>query len=171
MMEGLGYDIFMPDYRGYGKSEGEQVSGEQFYQDTQVVYDFLLDHYDENEIVVVGYSLGSGPASYITGVNKPKELFLLSPFKSIVDMKDRYIPIVPDFLVNFQFPNWKYLEQTTCPITIFYSPIDSIVLPGSTLALTEYSDHEELVRLDGTSHRGMIFHREWRKVLQNNLLR
>ena len=40
-MEGHGYDIFMPDYRGYGKSDGETTSDEQLYADMQKVYDFL----------------------------------------------------------------------------------------------------------------------------------
>ncbi len=169
MMEGLGYDIFMPDYRGFGKSDGEVISDDQFYADVQIVYDLMKEEYGEDNIVLVGYSMGSGPSTYLAGQNKPKELFLLSPFKSIVDMKDRYIPFVPDFLVKYQFPNWKYLQQTTCPVTMFYSDVDEVVLPESSLALAEYSDHEELIILSGVSHRGMIFQRHWRQVLRENL--
>ena len=169
MMEGLGYDIFMPDYRGFGKSHGKMISDKQFYEDAQIVYNFLKENYDENNIVIVGYSMGSGPATFLTGNNQPKELFLLSPFKSIVDIKNRYAPIVPDFLLKYQFPNWKYLGNTTCPITMFYSNNDEVVMPESTLALTEYSDHEELIELKNVSHRGMIFSSDWQKVLRSRL--
>jgi len=169
MMEGLGYDIFMPDYRGFGKSEGVPISDDQFYEDAQQIYDLMIKEYGEENIVIVGYSMGSGPSTYLAGQNKPKELFLLSPFKSIVDMKDRYIPFVPDFLVKYQFPNWKYLEQTTCPINIFYSDVDQVVLPGSTLALVDYSNHEQLTLLENTSHRGMIFHGRWRQIFSERL--
>ncbi len=171
MMEGNGYDIYMPDYRGYGKSQGEVESDDQFYADGQIVYDKMKAEYGEENIVLVGYSMGSGPATYLAGSNKPKDLLLISPFKSIVDMKNRYIPFVPSFLIKYQFPNWKYLEQTTCPITIFYTPEDTVVLPESTLALTEHSDHENLVRIDGTSHRGMIFQSKWKTALQQQLAR
>jgi len=169
MMERLGYDIFMPDYRGFGKSQGALISDEQFYQDAQTVYDFLKENYTENQIVIVGYSMGSGPATYLAGINKPKELFLLSPFKSIVDIKDRYIPIAPDFLIKFKFPNWKYLSQTTCPITMFYASEDTVVNPASTLALADYSDHEELIELKNTSHRGVIFNSQWKQKIQRRL--
>lgn len=170
MMEGLGYDIFMPDYRGFGKSDGLMVSDDQFYHDAQYVYDFLKTKYDEENIVIVGYSMGSGPSTYLAGENNPKELFLISPYKSIVDMKDRYMPFVPDFLVKYQFPNWKYLKKTTCPITIFYSDVDSVIPHESSLALSDYSDHETLIDLSSTQHRGMIFHNRWRQELKNNLI-
>ena len=169
MMEGNKYDIYMPDYRGFGKSQGELESDDQFYADAQIVYDIMKKEYGEENIVLVGYSMGSGPATYLAGTNKPRDLFLISPFKSIVDMKNRYIPFVPSFLIKYQFPNWKYLEQTTCPINIFYTPDDSVVLPESSLALAEHTDHEQLVRIDGTSHRGMIFRPEFRRLLQEQL--
>jgi len=169
MMEGFGFDVFMPDYRGFGKSYGEMISDDQFYKDAQIIYDFLKGYYDENKIVIVGYSMGSGPATYLAGNNKPKELFLLSPFKSIVDIKNRYIPFIPDFLIKYKFPNWKYLSKTTCPITMFYTKDDGVVMPESTLALTAYSDHEELIELKNTSHRGVIFSGQWKQELQNKL--
>src|ERR1700712_5680976 len=37
----LHYDLFMLDYRGYGKSEGRISSEKQFYNDAQFVYDSL----------------------------------------------------------------------------------------------------------------------------------
>jgi len=169
MMEGVGYDIFMPDYRGYGKSQGMLLSDNQFYDDAQIVYDFLKETYGEENIIIVGYSMGSGSACYLAGTNEPKELFLISPFKSIVDLKNRYIPIVPSSIIKFQFPNWKYLEEAGCPISIFYTNDDRVVIPSSTLALCEYSDHETLIELEDTSHRGAIFHGRWRQELMKRL--
>src|SRR6478609_4807598 len=37
----LNYDVFLLDYRGYGKSEGVINSQEQFYEDIQAAYDDL----------------------------------------------------------------------------------------------------------------------------------
>ena len=44
-MEGLDYDIFMPDYRSYGKSDGKNTDEDQFFRDAQKVYDFLKTQY------------------------------------------------------------------------------------------------------------------------------
>src|SRR5690606_6024547 len=43
----LGYDIFIPDYRGYGKSEGAVAGESQLYDDMQRVYDHIKIDYTE----------------------------------------------------------------------------------------------------------------------------
>jgi len=169
MMQGLGYDILMPDYRSYGKSDGPMESETQFYSDAQKIYDFLLTTYDESEIIIVGYSMGSAAATYLAGQNNPKELFLISPFKSIVDLKNRYAPVVPNFIIKYQFRNYTYLPEVKCPISIFYTKTDRVVLPESTLELMEYSDHETLYELKNTSHRGAIFHDTFRQIITQRL--
>ena len=45
----LNYDLFMLDYRGYGKSEGAISSQDQLFRDIQTVYDNLKTKYDENK--------------------------------------------------------------------------------------------------------------------------
>jgi len=169
MMHGLGYDIFMPDYRSYGKSDGPMESQSQFYSDAQRVYDYLLTKYEESKIVVVGYSLGSAAATYIAGANNPKELFLVSPFKSIVDLKNRYAPFIPSFIMKYQFRNDKYLPNVKCPISVFYSKRDRVVHPQSTIDLLEYTGRETLYELSNTSHRGAIFHNTFRQILNLKL--
>jgi len=44
------YDIIITDYREHGKSTGE-ITIENFYSDSQLVYDFLKTRYSENQIV------------------------------------------------------------------------------------------------------------------------
>ena len=41
----LNYDVFLLDYRGYGKSEGVINSQEQFYEDIQTAYQELKKEY------------------------------------------------------------------------------------------------------------------------------
>jgi len=61
----LGFDIFILDYRGYGKSGGEIYSEEQFFSDIQVAYDKLKTLYHEDRIVIIGYSIGTGAAAML----------------------------------------------------------------------------------------------------------
>ena len=61
------YDVFILDYRGYGKSEGTISSEKQLFSDIQIAYDKLKSIYDESEIIVLGYSIGTGPASQLAG--------------------------------------------------------------------------------------------------------
>lgn len=81
----LQYDIFVIDYRTYGKSKGK-LSEEALYNDAQFCYDYLLKQYSENEITLYGRSLGTGIASYLAAKNKPSRLILETPYYSILDV-------------------------------------------------------------------------------------
>ena len=78
----LGYDIFMTDYRGYGKSEGSISSENQLHQDNQMLYDELKKTYSEDKIIIVGYSLGTSFATKLASENSPKFLILQAPLYS-----------------------------------------------------------------------------------------
>jgi pimeloyl-ACP methyl ester carboxylesterase len=67
----LKYDVFMLDYRGYGKSEGSIHSQKQFHEDIQMAYDEMKKTYKESNIVVLGYSIGTGPAAKLASLNHP----------------------------------------------------------------------------------------------------
>jgi alpha-beta hydrolase superfamily lysophospholipase len=77
----LGYDLFILDYRGYGKSEGKIHSQKQFFDDVQTAYDFVRKNkeYKEENIIIVGYSVGTASAAMLSSQNNPKALILQAP--------------------------------------------------------------------------------------------
>jgi uncharacterized protein len=101
----LNYDVYMLDYRGYGKSEGKITSEELLYQDLQTVYDELKSKYDESKIVVLGYSIGTGLAAKIASANNPKLLILQAPYYSLTDLMKHTFPIIPTFILKIQIRN------------------------------------------------------------------
>ncbi len=170
MFEGLGYDIFMPDYRGYGKTEGSITSEKQLYSDVQSVYDFLKTKYNESEIAIAGYSLGTGMASHLAAENNPGRLILLAPYVSFIDMKNRRFPIVPNFLIKYPLSNRKHLKKVRCPVILFHGTNDEIIPFDSSVELQKINPSQiQLVKLQGTGHRGTIFHNSLRKVLSTFL--
>ena len=58
------YDVFVMDYRGYGKSKGSR-NEEALYIDSRQCYNYLLQRYNESDIIVYGRSLGSGMATLV----------------------------------------------------------------------------------------------------------
>ncbi len=163
MLMGNGFDIFMVDYRGFGKSDGEITSQKQLYSDMQKVYDHLRQSYDESEIVIVGYSLGTGMASYLASQNDPRHLFLVAPYISFIDLKDRRFPLIPDFLVKYPLDNRKNLAAVNCPVTIFHGDDDEVIPFDSSQKLAGLNPALiELVRLDDAGHRRSIFHNVFR---------
>src|SRR5688572_21108354 len=68
---GKGYDFFMMDYRGFGKSRGHR-SEQIIYSDAEYIYNWLSTQYTQDKIVVLGRSLGSGFAARVAAWNNPK---------------------------------------------------------------------------------------------------
>lgn len=164
-MANNGYDILMVDYRGYGKSDGEIASQEQLYQDVQKVYDYLKTEYREGQIILAGYSLGSGMASYLAANNSPKQLVMIAPYMNFYELKKRYIPIyIPNFFVKYPLDNNSHLENVKCPVTIFHGTNDRVIPyeHGEKLA-ANFPEKVELIALRKESHRGAIFNGLFRR--------
>lgn len=169
-MEGNQYDIFMPDYRGYGKSDGVISSEKQLFEDVQKVYDFLKKEYSEDQIVISGYSLGSGMASWLAANNNPKQLFLIAPYVSFVDLKNRYTAFLPNFLVKYPLNNKKHLESVRCPVTLFHGTDDELIPFDSSEILKAVNPQNiQLVPLEGVSHRRAIFNGLFRSTVSKLL--
>ena len=145
-----GVDVFIPDYRGYGKTEGRLWSDKQLYDDAQKAYNYLKTKYAEENIYVMGYSLGSGIASYIAANNNPAHLILIAPFTSLCDIKDQFAPFLPDFLMRFKLSNKKHLEKVNCPISVVHGTDDNVVLyKYSKLLKEQYGDKIKLLTSKG----------------------
>jgi pimeloyl-ACP methyl ester carboxylesterase len=150
------YDVFVMDYRGFGKSEGEIYSEEQFYSDAQTVYDELKKRYKENSIVIIGYSIGTGSASMLASKNNPKMLVLQAPYYSLIDMMHHTYPFVPNFLLKYKFETFRFLEKVKAPVLIFHGDADEIIYYGSSLKLKEhFKPGDRLITLPGAGHLGM----------------
>lgn len=156
-MAGDGYDIFMPDYRGFGKSDGEIVSEEQLFGDVQAAYDFLKKHYEENQIVVVGYSIGSGMASHVASQNRPQQLVLLAPYTSVTDLKDSRAPFLPDFLLKYPLCSVDYLKNVSFPVTLLHGEFDEVIPFSCSERLQALNPKLfKLVKIP-EGHRGVVF--------------
>ena len=73
------------EYPQYGPYSWADISEQRICQDADRVYDFIrhIVKLQENQIVVAGRSMGSGPATYLASKNKQcGGLVLISPFRS-----------------------------------------------------------------------------------------
>ncbi len=151
-----GYDVFLLDYRQYGKSSGEISSEAQFFDDVQQAYNLVKSNYEESQICVLGYSLGTAPAAMIAANNHPKQLILQAPYYSLVDMMQRNYAFVPTFLLKYRFEIASFMPQIKAPITIFHGDNDSIIYYGASLKLkAHFKPTDRLITLEGGRHNGM----------------
>jgi uncharacterized protein len=166
----LGYDVFIPDYRGFGKSEGSISNEKQLFEDIQTVYDELKKDYSEDEIVVSGYSIGTGPASKIASANKLRLLILQAPFYSLTDIMKRFYPFVPAFILKYKFRTHEYIKRCEMPVVIFHGNQDELIYYGSSLKLKElFKPQDTLITLSGQQHNGMTYNPDYQTAIRKIL--
>jgi len=157
VMKNKGCDLMIIDYRGYGKTEGKPVNDRQMLDDANQAYKYLKQHYSEENIYVLGYSLGTGMESYIAAKNKPGHLILVAPFTSLTGIKDKYLWMFPDFLLKYKLDNKKHLKEVSCPVTILHGTEDEVVEYAFSEELKKTYPRIKLVTSMGQGHRGIIF--------------
>lgn len=159
----LHYDVFMLDYRGYGKSEGVISSQKQMFTDVQTAYDEMLKVYPENKMIVLGYSIGTGLAAKLASTNQPKLLILLAPYYNMTDLMRHTFPIIPPFLLKYKFETNQYIKNCKMPIVIFHGNEDEVIYYGSSLKLKEqFKKGDTLITLNGQRHNGMSDNMEYK---------
>ena len=165
-----GYDIFMPDYRGFGKSDGELLSEKQMLADITAVFDSIVPKYKDHPIVIVGYSMGTGMAVYLARKYPIEHLVLIAPYTSLSDIKDdRFVPI-PDFLMKYDFDVKEHLPMIDCCVEVFHSPNDEVIpYEHSQKLMTCNPDHINLHTIEGKGHRGIIFDDRVRAIIASQV--
>ena len=167
----LNYDVFILDYRGFGKSEGSINSEKQLYEDNQIAYNLMKESYNEENIIVLGYSIGTGMAAKLASENNPKLLIMQAPFYSFKEMMSNQF-YFPTFILKYKFRTNEYLEQCECPIVIFHGDRDEIVNYKWSLKLKEeFKDKIQLITLHGEVHNGITDNIDYRMELENVLMK
>ena len=162
----LGYDVFILDYRGFGKSEGAIRSQAQLFADNQLFYDKLKARYAEEDIVVLGYSIGSGMAAKLASDNAPKLLILQAPYYNLMDLMRNKFPIAPTFLLRYRFETNEYLKRCAMPVVIFHGREDEVIYYGSAEKLAaEFKAGDRLIPLEGVGHNNMGDYPDYQSAL------
>lgn len=159
----LHYDVFLLDYRGYGKSEGSITSQSQIFQDVQLAYDEMKKRYAEDKIIVLGYSIGTGLAARTASVNHPKMLILQAPYFSLTNMMRHTYPIIPTFLLKYKFQTNEYITNCKMPVVIFHGDRDEVIYYESSVKLkASFKESDRLITLHGQGHNGMTYNPEYK---------
>lgn len=124
----LGVNVFIFDYRGYGKSKGIP-SEKGLYTDAQACYDYVTKilKISPDKIILYGESLGGAVAIDLASRNRVKALILEGVFPSVVDMARRLLPFLPSFLLSSKFDSVSKIDKISVPKLFIHSCNDEII--------------------------------------------
>ncbi len=163
----LGYDIFFLDYRGFGKSEGKIESQGQVFRDLNVIYDKIISKYKNKQKVIIGYSIGTGLATYLASIKNPDKLILQAPYYNFLEFSSTRAPYFPDFLKKFQFETNKYIIKVKAPIYIFHGNQDQLISIENSVRLQKLlKPNDVFFELENQGHLGINDNEDFQEQLK-----
>ena len=166
-----GYEVWMPDYPGYGKSTGS-ISEPLLYQEALQVYQLARVRYKPNQIILYGRSMGSGIAAQLATVRDCKRLILETPYTSLVDLVDQYCWMFPTkHMLHYTIPTKNYLQKVIAPVTIFHGTNDWVIHFSNSIQLKKVlKSGDRFIAIKDAGHNNLDIFPEFRNKLDSLLV-
>lgn len=149
-----GFDVLLPEYRGYGRSGG-RPSQRAIVTDSDELVRRAMTITGAESLIFHGRSLGTGIAVQVASRHRDRTLALVleSPFRSVASFAWRYG--VPEFLVRDPYRTDELLPTFRCPTLILHAPLDEVVPYAHGEALASLQPLALLVPLEGSHNSGL----------------
>ncbi|MBX7081682.1 MAG: lysophospholipase [Nannocystaceae bacterium] len=147
-----GWDLFMIDYRGYGKSTGAIDSEAQLRADVRAAWDAVAPQYQGRPRVVYGRSLGTALAAGLAADVQPELTVLVSPYRSMVALAGELYPWVPSFVARYPLRTELDVPRIDGGVLVVHGEADALIPVAHGEAVAALARHGTLVRLPGVGH-------------------
>jgi uncharacterized protein len=163
-------DIVTFHYRGYGPSAG-RPSADAILQDAELIYDELIATLGDKRTVVVGLSLGAGPAAHLASLRPVDGLILVTPFDSIEALAGDLYPWLPvRLLLRHRMDVAGAVGRSSAKVAIIAAERDEIVPARRTEALRRSSRDLVLDRIiPGVGHNDIYNSRDFVEAMRDAL--
>ena len=158
----LNVDLFMVDYRGYGKSSGQIRTQAELLADVRAAWDAVLPAYAGRPVVLAGRSLGTGLAAQLAAAlppaQRPRQLLLISPYHSLQALAAQHYPLVPSGLVRYPMRSDLALQalaasQPVAPaVVLLHGDQDQLIPPSHSDALAALLPGARVQHIAGAGH-------------------
>lgn len=151
-----GYEVWMIDYPGFGKSTGT-FNEQRLYDWALTFYKLARARFSPDSIIIYGRSLGSGVAAQLASIRDCRNLLLEAPYYSMPSVFESYAPVYPfGNMIRLKLPTGQYLKNVDAPVTIFHGEEDNLIplrnarklepllKPGSEFIIIEDGGHNDL---------------------------
>lgn len=156
-------------YRGYNGSTG-RPSEKGLREDALAAYAWLNRRYPVSQIVIHGFSLGSGVAVTLASEKPARAVVLEAPYTGISDIAAKMYPYVPVRLfMRDQFLSRERIAKVHAPLLIIHGDRDSVVPFSQGQELFSLANQPKtFVRMEGSQHntltRDGLYDHIWRFI-------
>ncbi len=156
-----GYEVWMIDYPGYGKSTG-RLTEDNLYKWADYLYRFAKSKFSPDSIIIYGKSMGTGIASQLASKQASKRLILETPYYDFPSLLKTYLPFYPiDWMIKYKLPTHRHLLHTHVPVTILQGTDDGIVTYNNAERLKAFlKSGDEFISIEGGSHNNLYTYKK-----------
>ena len=125
----LGLNVFIFDYRGYGRSEG-RPDERGLYRDASAAWRYLTASrgFDSDKVVLFGRSLGGAVAANLAADVQAGGLILESTLSSASDFARSVFPVLSRLVrLRYDFDTVAGVQAASCPVLVLHSREDEIM--------------------------------------------
>jgi uncharacterized protein len=172
---GKGYDTFISDYRGFGKSTGRIKNEAMLHEDAAAVYAHVRETFAEDRIILYGRSIGTGIAVKLARANLPRMVILESPYVSFLDLAAHHYPLIPrpllGLLLKYTLRTDLWIPEVACPVYLIHGTQDEIIPYDSSVRLLKLIKADgRLITIPGGMHNNLadfpLYHEQLAAILK-----
>lgn len=165
-----GYQVWMIDYPGFGKSTGP-LTEERLYEYADQLFRLAKRSYSGDSIILYGKSMGTGIAAQVAATHHAKLLLLETPYYSIHSLFSYYLPFYPiGRMIHYELPTYKYLPEVLMPVIIFQGTDDGVVPYRNAKKLIPLmKPKDRFITIEGGTHNDLTTYPEYRRVVDSVL--
>lgn len=155
----LGFSVFLFDYRGYGRSEGQFPTETSVYVDSEIAWNYLTQtrKIPPEQIFLYGHSLG-GAIALDLAIKHPDAAALIveSTFTSMrrmVDYRGGFDWFPTDLLLNHKFDSLAKVRSLQMPLLLLHGTNDMTVPAEMSQVLFQAAPQpKRLFLIEGANH-------------------
>ncbi len=144
-------------YRGYSGSTG-RPSERGLHLDARAGYDWLIAHgYEPRDVVIHGFSLGSGVATHLARDVEARALILEAPFTGVDDVAAAHFTSVAPLVLRDSFRSRDWIGDVNMPVLIVHGDADTVIPFAQGERLYQLANEpKQFVRMSGSDHATLV---------------
>ena len=153
LLASRGYGMLLAEYRGYNGNPGSPTE-QGLYHDARAALAFLRSEGVANgDVVLIGLSVGSGPAVQLATEAEVRALILISPVASLPAAASAAYPWLPaKWFLRDRYDNLAKLPRVDAPVLIVHGDADRLIPLAHAEQLAAAHPEAEIVVLPGRGH-------------------
>ena len=147
------YNVLMVDYPEYGYSEWT-IWEDAMFKAANDIYNRAITQpdIDAENIVIIGYSIGTGIATYCASIHKVNGLILIAPYDQALSLYNNAINMFHGplkLLAKYKFDSLSYSENIDTEVQVITSYDDEVInYEFSENLSNHFKNHKDIIILN-----------------------